>query len=232
MKKIFTVLLAAAMLVSISACGKKNKDNNLSAEEIKSRANVAENAKNGMDVEAPTETIDPETAKRVETVQKILEGMPIGEMNELIDTAENEYKSFELLPIESSDFVIGKKLKLVATIEEHQMSFVSQMNMKAEVSNELLSITYPDSESEGGEKKAANYVYGVTEPITTDGGSQYIAVAFGDHELTEENSKYNIDCFALIKMRDDIDMQGSNAESYVLLIEKGFPDKYEIFEAE
>lgn len=232
MKKIVTVLLAAAMLVFASACGKKKNDDNSSAEEIKSRANISENAKSGMETETSTEEPDPETAKRVETIKKILEDMPIGELNEYVDKAENDYKSFELLPIESSDFVIGKKLKLVATIEDHKMSFVSQMNMHAEVTNEVLSITYPDSENEGEEKKAANYVYGVTEPVTTEGGGQYIAVAFGDHELTEENSDYNIDCFALIKMRDDVDMQGSTAESYVLLIEKGFPDKYEIFEAE
>ena len=232
MKNIFAVLLAAAMIISASACGKKDKDDNLSAEEIKSRANIAEDAKNGMDKEETTEAPDPKTAKRLDEVKKILEGMPISEMNEFIDSAEKEYKSFELLPVDSSDFVIGKKLKLVATIEDHQMKFVSQANMRAEVSNEVISITYPDPEKEGEEIKAANYVYCITDPVTTKGGGQYIAAAFGDHELTDENSDYNIDCFALIKMRDDIDMHGSNAESYVLLIEKDFPDRYEIFEAE
>ena len=226
MKKILTILLAAAMLVSASACGKKDKEENLSAEEIKSRANIAEDAKNGQDAE----TGDEEAAKRAEEIRKILEGMPIGEMNELIDTAENEYKSFELLPIEDTSFIIGKKLKLVATIEDHQMSMVAKANMRAEVTNELLSITYPDPEKDGEEVKAANYVYGVTDPVTTEGGCQYIAVAFGDHELTEENSDYNIDCFALVKMRDDVEIDDSDAETYVMLIEKSFPDRIEIFE--
>ncbi|MBQ3426159.1 MAG: hypothetical protein IJH37_03320 [Clostridia bacterium] len=239
MKRLLTIFIAAAMLISASACGKKDKDENLSAEEIKSRANIAEDAKDGQDgtdgtdgADGAAATADPETEKRAEEIKDILEDMPIGELSEIVDTAENEYKSFELLPIEDTSFVIGKKMKLVATIADHQMSFVSQKDIKAEVTNEYISISYSDPEKEGERITKPNYVYGITDPIKTEGGSQYIAVAFGDHELTTENSNFLTDCFALIKMRDDVKIEGSDAETYVLLIEKDYPDKYEIFEVE
>ena len=57
-------------------------------------------------------------------------------------------------------------------------------------------------------------------------------IAFGNHDLTEDNKEFNTDCFALIKMRDDIDMGDAKAEAYVLLIEDAMPDTYEIFKIE
>ena len=258
MKKILPILLAAAMLVSAAAgCGKKGRDSaeeysrKLASGELKPNAKISKNAKNGSSDETETNAPDTEGAdtnsaagkmeaedsklkEREAEITELLSDMPIGKLDEYIDKAETEYSSFDFVDISSDEFFIGKKLQLVAMVENHQMTFYDQMGIMAEVTNELLSISYADPENPDSAKQAVNVVYGVTSPITTPGGAKYVAVAFGDHELTKENSKYNTDCFALIRInKDAVSPEDPSrvipAGEYIFLLETGFTEKYEIF---
>lgn len=187
-------------------------------------------------------TDEPETVTATEAVTEAAEGpiekpegveieIPISELAAQIDKAEDDYKSFEILPIDNADFFLGKTLRMAASIENHEMTNVYASNITAKFERNYLEMHYPDAD--GNTQDAANYVYKVSEePFTTNGGRKFIVMAFGDHELTEENKEFSTDCFVLIKMADKVDMGEASADTYVMMIESAFPDRYEIFKVE
>lgn len=191
MKKTILMLLAAAMIMTVSSCGKKN---------------------------------DPPEDEGIQIE------VPVGELSEYVDKAENDYKSFELLPIESTDFFMNKTLNLVAMVENHEMSRIDNPIMSVKFTDDFVTMKYPDKD--GNETEAVNYVYTVSKPAKTGEGNHYVIVAFGDHEMTEEDKEFNTDCLALIKMKEGIDMGPNQADTYVLMIESQFPEQYKILKVE
>lgn len=162
--------------------------------------------------------------------------IPVEELGKLVDAADEAYKSFEVLPVDSTDFFLGKKLRLVATLQDddsgsHTMTFLYEQNITATITDGVLMMNYKDSD--GADKTLANYVYAApTEPFTSPGGRKFAIVAFGDHDITEENKEFSTDCFMLIKMRDDVDMSIAPSDTYVMLIESAMPETYELFKVE
>ncbi len=211
MKKLFAFLCAAAMIVSVSACKDKKSEH-----ELGSGANIDPNAAQGSEP-----YVDPDVELDVDV--KTLEA--------LVDEADSEYKSFEIVPIESADFFVGKKLHLVSFLKDHNMSFIYDSNIFTTISKEKLTITYNDENDKP--VVAMNNIYKLSAPMTTPGGNKYIYAAFGSRALTEDiKDDYNTDCIVQIKMRDDVNMQGHDADTYIMLIESAVPDQYEIFMVE
>ena len=244
MKRFITAAIAVMMLISAAGCGNHQETAEEHAEklargEVESKAKVAEDAappsSEAPKVEIPT--ADPALKADTEVKDDGTAELRINtqKTNEYIDKAENDYKSFSLLPVQSADFFKNKKLKLMAIVEDHKMSFVENLNMTLEVTDQTIKVSSPDGN--GGTKETVNRAFMTSEPFTTPGGAQYIVFAFGDHELTKDNPDYNIDCFALIdKPEDSVAPDDPSkvvpAGQYVLLIETVFPSRYELFIAE
>lgn len=237
MKKIVTLTLAAMLLVFSAGCGthKETAEEHaakLARGEIKPNANVSENA--GEPMEIPT--VEPGIKQDAVIKDDGTAEFSIGtaKTSEYIDTAENDYKSFSFLQLESADFFKNKRLTLVATIEDHSMSFLEDIGYTLTVTDEYLEITGKDAD--GNDSTAANYVYLTTDVLSSPGGLDYVILAFGDHVLAADDADYNVDCFALIDMpKDSVSEDGSKvieAGQYVLLIETIFPQRYELFRIE
>ena len=115
--------------------------------------------------------------------------------------------------------------------QNHTITFKYDQNITAAVTDSVLVINYKNND--GSDHTRTNYVYAAPdEPFISPGGRNFAIVAFGDHEITEENKEFLTDCFMLIKMRDDVDMSIAPADTYVLLIESAAPDTYELFKIE
>ena len=257
MKRFITAAIAVMMLISAAGCGSHRETAEEHAEklargEVESKAKIAEDAAAPKDEAATAKndeaakddkakpeipTADPALNIKAEVKDDGTAEFSINtnKTSEYIDKAENDYKSFSLLPVQSADFFKNKKLKLVAVIENHKMSFIEGLDMTLEVTDQTIKVTAPDGN--GGAKDTVNRTYMLSDPITTPGGAQYVVLAFGDHELSKDNSDYNVDCFALIdKPQDTVAPEDPSkvipAGQYVLLIETVFPERYELFKVE
>lgn len=239
MKRFLTAAIAVMMLISAAGCGSHRDTAEEHAEKL-ARGEVEGNAKVAKD--AATPAVEIPTADPAININAEVKDDGTAEFNintektgEYIDKAENDYKSFSLLPVQSADFFKNKKLKLMAIVEDHKMSFVEELGMTLEVTDETIKVTSPDGN--GGMKETVNRSYMTSDPVTSPGGASYIVYAFGDHELSKDNSEYNVDCFALIdKPQDSAAPEDPSkvvpAGQYVMLIETVFPARYELFKAE
>ena len=233
---IAAIVAAAIILFASLFSGADNKsgsihENTPSEIPTESAADASENIVTGDNTDA--DAADAEEKGNSDGVQIEI---PVEELGKLVDAADEAYKSFEVLPVDSADFFLGKKLRLVATLQDddsqkHTMKFMYDQNITATVTDAVLAMKYKNGE--GIDQTHANYVYAVSdEPFTSPGGRNFAIVAFGDHEITEENKEFLTDCFVLIKMRDDVDMSIAPADTYVLLIESAMPEVYELFKVE
>ena len=239
MKRFITAAIAIMMLISAAGCG-NHKDTAEEHAEKLARGEVESNAKIAKDAATPAAeipTVDPALNANAEIKDDGTAELAINteKTSEYIDKAENDYKSFSLLPVQSADFFKNKKLKLVAIVEDHKMSFVEELGMTLEVTDDTIKVTSPDGN--GGTKDAVNRAYMTSDLITSPGGASYVVFAFGDHELSKDNKEFNVDCFALIdKPEDSVAPEDPSkvvpAGQYVMLIETIFPARYELFKAE
>ena len=239
MKRFLTAAIAIMMLISAAGCGNHKETAEEHAEKL-ARGEIEGNAKVADDAAPPKAeipTADPALKADAEVKDDGTAEFSINteKTNEYIDKAENDYKSFSLLPVQSADFFKNKKLKLMAIIEDHKMSFVEELDMTLEVTDETIKVTAPDGN--GGTKETVNRSYMISDPVTSPGGASYIMFAFGDHELSKDNKDYNVDCFALIdKPEDSVASEDPSkvvpAGQYVMLIETVFPSRYELFKVE
>ena len=137
MKKLLTAVLAVMLLVSAAGCG-NHKDTAEEHAEKLARGEVESNAKVAKDAAPPKAeipTADPALNAEAEVKDDGTAEFSINttKTGEYIDKAEKDYKSFSLLPIQSADFFKNKKLKLIAIVEDHSMSFVEELGMTLEV---------------------------------------------------------------------------------------------------
>ena len=225
MKKILTVFLSISMLIYAVGCSKKPQTADDYADKLV-RGEIQPNA----DTDAATN--NGKTSETEDTTQGIELDIPVDVLSGLVDTVDNEYKSIEVLPIDSASFFIGKQLRLVSFLSGHDMTFTYESNIKARFTRDALTISYPNSENDNRPTTVTNRIYEISEPVTTPGGNQYVYIAFGEHELTEDNKEFSSDCLMFIKMSDTVDMGEAAADTYVLLIESQFPDRYELFKVE
>ena len=235
-KKLYIILaigaaVIAAIIILITALS--GKSDNAPQSTPKNTASTVqtekESAAPAID-DAETE-VEEDTSEEENASEGVQIEIPVEELGKLVDAADDEYKSFEVLPVDSTNFFLGKKLRLVATFNDHQMTFFYDQNITATVTDSALAMNYKNSE--GTDQTLANYVYAAPgEPFTSPGGRNFAIIAFGDHEITEENKEFSTDCFMLIKMRDDIDMSIAPADTYVMLIESEMPEVYELFRVE
>ena len=233
-------VVAAIIILIVALSGKSSKDTQNNATEKIATEAPTETAEPENDIEesdtaAEDGDTEPETDAEGETEGVQIE-IPVAELGKLVDDADDAYKSFEVVPVDSADFFLEKKLRLVATLEDddsgkHNMTFLYDQNITATVTDSVLAMNYKNSD--GDDQTLANYVYAAPqEAFTSPGGRNFAVVAFGDHEITEENKEFLTDCFMLIKMRDDVDMSIAPADTYVLLIESAMPEVYELFRVE
>lgn len=235
MKKIIIAFLAITMAASIAGCGKKTETaedyaDKLVSGEIQPDVDVKERK----DTEAPSAEAENQSAEKdinSEDEKAVEIEIPIAELARIVDNADNEYKSFEIQDISSNDFFYGKNLRLVAALKDHEMTYLYEQNITASFKDRIVTMTYTDKDNKQQEIK--NLIYAMPEhPVESTEGRKFSVVAFGDHELTNENKTFSTDCLALIKMRDDVDMKDAKADTYVLLIESAIEGQYEIFKVE
>ena len=234
-KKLYIILAAAAAIVAaiiiliVASPWKSSKNTQRSIPE-----NIASEVP--AETDTPENDIEENAAENEGNPEGIQIEIPVEELGKLVDAADEAYKSFEVVPVDSADFFLDKKLRLVATLQDddsgsHTMTFLYDQNITAAVTESALVMNYKNGD--GDDQTLANYVYAAPrEAFTSSGGRKFAIVAFGDHEITEENKEFLTDCFMLIKMRDDVDMSIAPADTYVLLIESSMPEVYELFKVE
>ncbi len=207
MKKIIITAVSLITVLSFTACNKKEK------------------------VDTPT----PEpTAKATEqaTVKPVVNlGVSDEEMGDIVDKAEDGYKSFEIIPVDTPDFFEGKKLRLAAMVSDHNMSMLYNANAQTEISNDKLVMDVPN---ESGEVTKNEFiVYTMADEVKkSPNGEDFSYIAYGSDEITSEQTEGAIGIMCLVKLRDDIDMGEAAADSYVMLVETSNPDIYYMFKAE
>lgn len=152
------------------------------------------------------------------------------EMSRLVDEAEDGYKSFEILPIDSPDFFVGKKLRMAATIQEHEMINIYDSDITSYITDSSFTMSY----SLNGEKTEQSfYVYTIApEVMTTPNGRQYSYFAYGQDKIKGETTEGVIGIMTLIKMRDDIDMGAGDADMYIVLQEVANSSVYNVMKLE
>lgn len=214
MKRIIIGILAIAMAASFAGCGKKSD----SAEEYADKLVSGE-------IEPDVKIVD-----RTEAPEEVQPAVNLAlsdeDMGKLVDAAGNEYKSFTIQDIDSPYFFIGKTMRMVATIQDHQMTNVYASDIETKFERNSLSIKYT---SEDKPVEQEYIVYAVADKVVkSPENRQFSYVAYGDKEITSETTDGTIGVLALIKMRDDIDMGEAKADNYVMLMETSNNGVYQI----
>lgn len=216
MKKILTVFFALTIVLSASSCGNKTE----TAEDYADKLVTGE-------VEPDVEVVEKSETPAAEAEKPAVNlAVSDEDMGKLVDTAANDYKSFTIQPIDSPDFFVGKQLRVVATIQDHEMTNVYASDIETEFTNDSLIIKYTTD----GEQVEKNYiVYTIADKVAeSPENRQFSYVAYGEDEISAETTDGTIGIMTLIKLRDDIDMGEAAADTYIMLQETSNDGVYEI----
>ncbi|MGN1116822.1 MAG: lipoprotein [Candidatus Ornithomonoglobus sp.] len=215
MKKILTVLFALTVALSVSACGNKTE----------TADDYADKLVNG-EVEPDVEVVEKSEAPETEEKPAVNLAVSDEDMGKLVDAAADDYKSFTIQSIDSPDFFVGKQLRVVATIQDHQMTNVYASCIETKFTNDSLEIKYT---SDGEQIEQRYIVYTIADKVAVSPKNrQFSYVAYGDQEISSETTDGTIGIMTLIKMREDIDMGEAAADTYIMLQETSNEGVYEI----
>ncbi len=216
MKKILTVFFALTIALSVSACGRKTE----TAEDYADKLVSGE-------IEPDVEIEEKSEAPETEETPAVTLALSEEDMGKLVDTAANDYKSFTIQPIDSPDFFVGKQLRAVATIQDHQMTNVYANDIETKFTNDSLTIKYI-SDGEPAEQNCIVYMIADKVAVSPE-NRQFSYVAYGEDEISSETTDGTIGIVTLIKMSDNVDMGEAAADTYIMLQETSNEGVYEIF---
>ena len=229
MKKVLTVFLALTILLTAASCGRKIQTaedyaDKLVSGEVEPDAEIAQKDR---EPEYSAE-VEPESDKEAEKTQPAVNlAVSDEDMGRLVDAADNDYKSFTVEPIDSPDFFVGKRLRVVATMQDHRMTNVYRNDIETEFTNNSLTIEYPSAE---GDQKQNYIVYTIADSVKVSPKNRHFSyVAYGEDEITSETTDGTIGIMTLIKMREDVNMGDAAADTYIMLQETSNEGVYEIF---
>lgn len=232
MKKLILVFFSVVLLATVSSCGKKQEEtadsylNKLVNGEIDPDVKVEDTAEE-------TEKTEPDDQlKEVsESDQGVTVNLPYTDeqMGEFVD-ALDKYKSLEILPLDSPDFMIDKQLRLVAVIQDNTITNLYSSEIRLKFTKDTLNMQY----IQNGEQVNTDYIVYTTanEIQTSAAGHQYTYTAYGSEEISSEMTDGAIAIINKVKISDSVDMGEGTAESYVLLQETSNPGVYEVFRIE
>lgn len=232
MKKLILVFFSVVLLATVSSCGKKQEEtadsylNKLVNGEIDPDVKVEDTAEE-------TEKTEPDDQlKEVsESDQGVTVNLPYTDeqMGEFVD-ALDKYKSLEILPLDSPDFMIDKQLRLVAVIQDNTITNLYSSEIRSKFTKDTLNMQY----IQNGEQVNTDYIVYTTanEIQTSAAGHQYTYTAYGSEEISSEMTDGAIAIINKVKISDSVDMGEGTAESYVLLQETSNPGVYEVFRIE
>ena len=257
MKKIIALLMTALMLTAVSGCGDDAETadsyaDKLASGEVKPEADIAEGGstkksaeKEERDIadiaEIPQETKQPEAEKKpIENVEQPLDepqtapvklALSETEMGAMIDKFDDEYKSFEVTSLSSPGFFMGKNLRLGAVIANHQLSQVYDQQIRAAFSPQKMTVASLDSS--GQPNSTDYYIYSVaTNVAKTPSGRDFSYVSYGSEDPSGGAVSGVIGVMARVICSNPEAMGEAKADDYILLIESGQPEVYQLFLAE
>lgn len=257
MRKIIALLMTALILTAVSGCGETPETadsyaDKLASGELKPDADIAEGgstkkstkkkkAKKADKVDVVEETKQPETEnKPVENVEQPVskpQTAPVklslseAEMGAMIDKFDDEYKSFEVTAISSPEFFMGKNLRLGAVIANHQLSQVYAQQIRAAFSPQKMTVS--SSDASGQTNSMDYYIYSVAANVAkTPSGRDFSYVSYGSEDPSGGEINGVIGVMARVICSKPEAMGEAKADEYILLIESGQPEVYQLFLAE
>ena len=251
MKKIIALLMTALMLTAVSGCGSDENSadsyaDKLARGEIKPDVEVAsagsperaekKNKREADETKAEQETenqlpsqAQPNTPQTEASSVKL--ALSETDMGAMIDKFDDEYKSFEVVSAQSPDFFIGKNLRLGAVIKDHQLSQVYSQNIRAAFSPQKMSVSSVDAT--GQEVSGDYYIYSVAGNVAkTPSGRDFTYVSYGSEAPDSGEINGVIGVIARVVCSKPEAMGEAQANEYILLIESGQPEVYQLFLAE
>ena len=240
MKKIIALVLAVISLFSLASCGKKEEsvsEHNkklVSGEVDPDVEKVNKDDNNDEDNEDNTDkTKDEEKTEednKISDSSNVSINIPEDELAKLVDEADDEYESFEVVDMPSADFFMGKKLNAVAALSNHEMTMIEKGAVTMEISNTNIVFDYLSSD---GQQQQSAFVYKISpEILKTSAGRDYTYVVYGTEPITEGEISGTVGVFRVIKLRDDVDMGENKADTYVLYEETAQSGSYYIMTVE
>lgn len=222
MKRIITVFLALTVALAMSGCGKKN---------TKIYADQLVDGDVQADAEVDLSKKKPEPTEEQKKEDNVKLDVTNDELGAMIDSFDEEYKSISVMPLESPDFFVGKDLRAVAYVQNHEMSFVYEVGINAKFTEDTLSMSYPDQD--GNMTNNTYNVYTVSpEILKTAGGRDYSYVAYGTEEITSDKTDGTIAVMAMVTVDDKVDMGAGKSDKYVMLAETAQDGTYQLFKIE
>lgn len=232
MKKLILVFFSVVLLLGVSSCGKEQEEtadsylNKLVNGEIEPDVKVENKAEETEKTETDNKPNDVSDGE-----QNITVNLPYTDeqMSEFVD-ALDKYKSIEILPLDSPDFIMGKQLRLVAVIQDNTLTNLYSSEIKSKFTKDTLNMQY----IQNGEQVNTDYIVYTTanEVQTSAAGHQYTYTAYGSEEISSEMTDGAIAIINKVKISESVDMGDGAAESYVLLQETSNPGVYEVFRIE
>lgn len=232
MKKLILVFFSVVLLLGVSSCGKEQEEtadsylNKLVNGEIEPDVKVENKAEETEKTETDNQPNDVSDGE-----QNITVNLPYTDeqMSEFVD-ALDKYKSIEILPLDSPDFIMGKQLRLVAVIQDNTLTNLYSSEIKSKFTKDTLNMQY----IQNGEQVNTDYIVYTTanEVQTSAAGHQYTYTAYGSEEISSEMTDGAIAIINKVKISESVDMGDGAAESYVLLQETSNPGVYEVFRIE
>lgn len=232
MKKLILVFFSVVLLLGVSSCGKEQEEtadsylNKLVNGEIEPDVKVENKAKETEKTETDNQPNDVSDGE-----QNITVNLPYTDeqMSEFVD-ALDKYKSIEILPLDSPDFIMGKQLRLVAVIQDNTLTNLYSSEIKSKFTKDTLNMQY----IQNGEQVNTDYIVYTTanEVQTSAAGHQYTYTAYGSEEISSEMTDGAIAIINKVKISESVDMGDGADESYVLLQETSNPGVYEVFRIE
>lgn len=255
MKKIIALLMTAMMLTAVSGCG----DDEISADsyadklakgEIKPEVEVSSDGapertekknKKKTDKTEVEQKAEPGTENQLPSQAQPdipqSEASPVklalseADMGAMIDKFDDEYKSFEVVSAKSPDFFMGKNLRLGAVISDHQLSQVYSQNIRAAFSPQKMSVSSVDAT--GQEVGGDYYIYSVAGNVAkTPSGRDFTYVSYGSNAPDSGEINGVIGVIARVVCSKPEAMGDAQSDEYILLIESGQPEVYQLFLAE
>ena len=242
MKKIIALVLAVTALFSLASCGKKEEtvsehnkklvsgEVDPDVKKVDKDDNDNEDNKNEDHADENKDEEKSEEDNKISDSSNISINIPEDELAKLVDEADDEYESFEVVDMPSADFFMGKKLNAVAALSNHEMTMIEKGAVTMEINNTNIVFDYLSSD---GQQQQSAFVYKISpEILKTSAGRDYTYVVYGTEPITEGEISGTVGVLRVIKLRDDVDMGENKADTYVLYEETAQSGSYYIMTVE
>lgn len=244
MKKIIALLITAFMLTAVSGCGGETVTpdsyaDKLAKGEIKPDVDIAEGSSSKKSDKSDKAETQKEN-KMAEDADKPVGGpqtpsvklsLSEAEMGAMIDKFDDDYKSFEVASITSPEFFMGQNLRLGAVIADHKLSQVYAQQIRAAFSPQKMTLS--SSDTSGQTNNTDYYIYSVaTNVAKTPAGRDFSYISYGTEKASGGEIKGVIGIVARVICSQPAAMGEAQADEYILIIESGQPEVYQLFLAE